>query len=239
MFLTATKKTAIQLDDYERDAAIYLNSRRSEAPRSTLRRLASIREFAKWAWRLAALMDYKPPRPGEPVPHPLKEGMAGIRKMIANASNLDQLALAALQGYFALRVSEARSITAASFDTDSMTLTVRGKGDKVRYLPYSAETFAILEMAYRRSAADGKPLVRLSDSGARFAIKRMAYLACLAGNPSSHDLRATCLTDLYDRTHDIRLVQDFAGHVSIEQTKIYIRTNREAMRAAVNFVGVA
>lgn len=221
--------------EYDEEARKYLNSRRNEAPSSTARRIISLREFGRFFYGERLLEDYRPPNPGASQPHPLAEGMAGIEKLLSVCINDDQTALIVLQGYFALRVSEARSAIANHFDTDRRVLMVRGKGDKVRHVPYSEKTFNLLKPIYLRSKKDGEPLVRLTDSGARTAIRRCAYLACLAGEVSSHDLRATCLTALYDKTKDIRLVQEFAGHASIEHTRIYIKTDRDAMRKAVEF----
>lgn len=48
-----------------------------------------------------------------------------------------------------------------------------------------------------------------------------------------HLLRHTYLTELYSKTKDIRVVQDVAGHSSINTTMIYTHTSGESIRAAM------
>lgn len=48
-----------------------------------------------------------------------------------------------------------------------------------------------------------------------------------------HLLRHTYLTRTYDKTKDIRIVQEIAGHASINTTMIYTHTSGEAVRAAM------
>lgn len=234
-FLRMTNQKAVCLSDYEQSAMDYLNSRRDEAARSTVRRVSSFRAFARWAWEINVLDGYKSPEPAEPTPHPIAQGMAGIREMIAAALNPDQVALITLQGFFALRVSEARGVWAVHFDASEQQLYVRGKGAKDRHLDYAASNFSPLAQTFTRSLDDGGPLCRLSDSGARLAIKTIALRAGLSPDISSHDLRATCLTALYDGTGDIELVRRFAGHASVKQTQVYIGSRRAILREAVAF----
>lgn len=56
-----------------------------------------------------------------------------------------------------------------------------------------------------------------------------------AGSPRVHFhlLRHTYLTELYSKTKDIRVVQDVAGHSSINTTMIYTHTSGEGIREAM------
>lgn len=234
-FLIRQNLNKVSKEDYEAEVLRYLNSRRQEAPKSTLRRMASFRMFAKWAWEMPILANFTPPKPAMPNAHPLPGGMQDIHAMLSVCRNEDHLALVGLMGFFSLRISEARSIKAIHFDELNMELLVRGKGDKERRLPYASETMATLLIPYQRSLLDGSHMVRLSDSGARLAIQTLAKRAGITAEVSSHDLRATGLTDLYERTRDMRLVAEFAGHASMDTTRIYVRANRHRMREAVNW----
>ena len=217
-------------------AAEYLTARRGEAARSTIRRLTSLKAFARWAWKMTVLEDYKAPEAAEAEPHPLPGGIADVRKMLSVAKRENHFSLVTLQGFFALRVSEARAVTAESFDRHEGQLHVRGKGSKDRRLDYAETTFELLSVPFTRSLVDGTSLCSLSDAAARAAIKSVAKLAGIEKDVSSHDLRATCLTELYDRTGDIELVRRFAGHASVKQTQVYIGSRRKALREAVSFV---
>lgn len=225
--------TVVSEDNYETVALAYVNSRRNEAPASTIRRIASIRRFALWAWKKPVFIDYKAPTPSESNPHPLPGRMDDIQLMLNVCHTIDETALITLQGMFALRVSEARATLPSHFELERNNLRVRGKGDKVRLLPYSDDTFELLGVPWARSEADGAGLCRYSDSGARDAIKRVAVRAGITSEVSSHDLRATRLTDLYSRTLDIELVRRFAGHADVKQTQIYIKVCDDKLRKAV------
>lgn len=236
LFLMMTSRTTISEAEFEQAARDYLTSRRNEAATSTLRRIATFRRFSRWAWGKDCLAGYKAPTPAEPEPHPIPGGIEAISRMLSECRSDDHRALVGLQGYFALRVSEARGVLASQFDMGEHQLHVRGKGAKERRLDFALSTLAAVLPAYERSLRDGLPMCRLSDTGARQAIKSIAYRAGFGREIASHDLRATCLTELYDRTKDIELVRRFAGHASTKQTQVYIGSRREALRGAIEFV---
>ena len=54
------------------------------------------------------------------------------------------------------------------------------------------------------------------------------------GHVTPHVLRHTALTWANDRTHDLRAVQDLAGHTNPAVTARYTRTSTDAMRAVVD-----
>lgn len=63
----------------------------------------------------------------------------------------------------------------------------------------------------------------IKDKGARAGVPRLHF----------HLLRHTYLTRTFDKTKDIRVVQEIAGHASINTTMIYTHTSGEAVRAAM------
>lgn len=155
--------------------------------------------------------------------------------MCESTSMPSQKALYALQGMAGLRISEARSLYHYHFDLDDMTMTVRGKGDKTRIVPIAKSAWPYIKEAYEVSLATGAPLVDLSDRGARKAVTAMGKRLKFKRTISSHDLRATGATYLYDRTKDIRVVQDFLGHSSPVTTQIYTAASMDAMREGLEF----
>lgn len=181
------------------------------------------------------LDEFSLPAPGPVVPHPLPEGMSGVDRLIEVATNEHQRALVALCGYCGLRVAEAIAVRPSHFNRDERTLTVRGKGDKTRVVPVSNAAWSVLEMAYYRTllAGDNDTLVGLQDAYARRIITILGKRAGLSRNISSHDLRATFGTTVYERKKDIRLVQLLLGHQSSVTTEGYIGVNFSKMRDAV------
>lgn len=235
-FLTAVGEEKIPMEEYEELAQGWLNlSRPTSAPKTTGRRLTSLRMYASWAG-YAVLSDYVAPKPGRPVPHPIPEGLLGLVRMIAEAKNCEQSALVGLCGLAGLRISEARSITTDSFDFHRMTLTVRGKGDKTRTIPLSERAWEAMSSAWVRAYdKPDKKLISYSDRVARKAVTGMARRAELSRPVASHDLRATFATIAYGGTKDLRVVQELLGHATSTQTETYTGVSMDRMREAVKF----
>lgn len=236
MFLLATSPTMepVHVSEFEDLAAAWLTrDRRKVSQKTTSRRMTSLRAFAKWAGWGEVLEEYSLPRAARSQPHPLPEGMEGVRKLIALAPSPNQQALIALCGMCGCRVGEALDITAASFDLGKMLLTIRGKGDKTRIVPVSSEAWEILQTQIVRSFGAGTSVVNLRDRHARKIITMLGNKAGLQRSISSHDLRATFGTHVYDKTKDIRVVQELLGHSNSAQTELYIGVTDAAMRKAV------
>ena len=53
---------------------------------------------------------------------------------------------------------------------------------------------------------------------AQAGVKRAAY-----DGRSAHALRHTCASDVFESSHDLRVVQEMLGHASIATTQIYLR----------------
>lgn len=210
-------------------------NRNKVAPKTTGRRLTSLRQFAKWAGWDATFDDYKPPVPLRGQPHPLPEGIEGVKRMIAYTHSERHAALVALCGLCGLRVAEALAVKPSDFNLNEMMLTVRGKGDKSRRVPVSEAAWEVLQFPVIRAFTSGgdKTIVGLRDRYARAVITRIATEAGLMRRVSSHDLRATFATAVYNKTLDQRLVQELLGHASGETTEIYIGVSSKAMHEGV------
>jgi integrase/recombinase XerC len=50
---------------------------------------------------------------------------------------------------------------------------------------------------------------------------------------TTHQLRHLAITEIYDRTGDLKAAQEFAGHASSTTTQIYTRRNVVRLTAAV------
>lgn len=117
-----------------------------------------------------------------------------------------------------------------------MTLSIRGKGDKYRVVPVSKRCWRAISDAYISSMASGdKLLIHYSDRSARKCITTLGRKAKLARPISSHDLRATFATVVYDRTLNQRVVQELLGHAQGSTTELYIGVAQKAMAEGVDF----
>ena len=228
--------TEISPTEFSNLAMTWLNETREFAsPKTTGRRLTSLRAFAKWGNIPNDLEEYRTPTPPKGQPHPLPEGVAGLERMIDVAINCEQKALVALMGFVGLRVHEALSMKVNWLNPRTMQLTVRGKGDKFRVVPVSARAWDAISEAFTKAMVGDGQLIHYEDRSARKAITAMGRKAELSRAVASHDLRATFATEVYDRTLNQRLVQELLGHASGTQTEVYIGVNNSSLAMAVDF----
>lgn len=216
-------------------APAWLNEfRKMAAPKTTARRLTSLRAWAKWAkWTAEELDEYKAPVPGKPIAHPIPEGIAAVLAMAEAARNNRQRALVALCGLCGLRVAEALSVTPSCFNTGEMKLTVRGKGDKERTVPVSSKAWELISPAILDAILDhADTVVGYHDRFARTVLTNLGRKAGVSRRVASHDLRATFGTAVYDGTLDLRVTQELLGHASSKTTEGYTGVKFEKMRAA-------
>jgi integrase len=178
--------------------------------------------------------DFKAPTPAATIPHPLPEGIDGVRRLIGATHSETHRALVTLCGFCGCRVSEAISVRASNFDLYTMLLEIRGKGDKVRHVPVSPEAWEHLAGPVLKSRIAGdKLVVNILDRNARAVVTKLGERAGLIRHISSHDLRATFATAVHDKTHDLKLVQELLGHSTSKTTEGYVLTRLEKMRSAV------
>lgn len=235
MLLKWAKLDSVSHRSLESLSAKWLNETRTTAsPKTTERRRTSLRTYSRWAKvKKNLLSDYSVPTSKKGRPHPLPEGIDGVERMCSSTGDYKRAALYALQGFLGLRVAEALSVGRSNFDTQQMTLTVRGKGDKERTIAVSNRAWKWIERAYNEAGAG--LVVDIPDRTARDAITKAGHQLGFARHISSHDLRATAATALFNKTKDIRLVQEFLGHSSITTTELYVGTTLESMREGLEF----
>jgi len=86
------------------------------------------------------------------------------------------------------------------------------------------------EEAQARELRPGQPL---DGRYVRSLVARLATKAGIGRRVHPHMLRHTCLTQLYDRTRNLRLVQDVAGHGSSRHTERYTHVHPVAVAEAM------
>ena len=140
-----------------------------------------------------------------------------------------------------LRVSEVCNLQWTHLrKRDSVLMVKNGKGGKDRNLPIPHSLMEQI-LAYRNepetpeskfifASRNGKPADR---SNLNKMVKKYAAKAGIEKRVYNHLLRHSALTDLYSRTKNIRLVQQAAGHASIQTTQIYTHISAEDLREAM------
>lgn len=237
MLLKDLETDEVSAEDFEECGMNWLTANRKILQATTTnRRLASLRRFAAWAKWPASFDEYNAPVALAGKPHPLSEGIDGVKRMILFAPNHQEQALIALMGLMGLRVGETLTVRASDFDRERMKLTVHGKGDKQREVPVSDLAWHHIGEAVLRSfMEDDALLIPFKDRFARACVTRLGRMSGISRRVASHDLRATFATEVYTKTKDIRLVQMLLGHSSSKQTEVYIGVSEAALRDGVIF----
>jgi integrase/recombinase XerC len=232
------------------DIRAFLAARRmaSVQSRSLMRQLAALRSFARHLEReghgtASAFAAIRTPRIGRTLPRPLATDRAiamtdpglragGSRKPWILARDAAVLALLYGAG---LRISEALGILrrdAPIHGTD--TLTVTGKGNKMRSVPVipaiqrgvedyrDACPYAIEPEAPLFVGARGGPL---SPRIIQLAVAELRGALGLPDSATPHALRHSFATHLLARGGDLRGIQELLGHASLSTTQLYTKVD--------------
>lgn len=148
-----------------------------------------------------------------------------------------------------LRLQEALYLEVSDIDADRMTIHVhRGKGAKDRFVPLPRKTLDILRAHWRshrhrrllfpaygrdsRSAASATtPMAISSVQGAFRSAKRRAGIAKKA--VSVHTLRHSYATHLLEAGVNLRVIQQYLGHTSLETTMVYLHLTHKGQEEAL------
>ena len=147
-----------------------------------------------------------------------------------------------------LRCVEVSNLDLADVDLTAATVLVRGKGGHERILPIPDFSFcALAKYLDERGWIAGPLFLAVGSKGlrdrrlsARWVSKRTAQIMHAAGvhqpwdGRAAHSLRRTAASDVLDRSHDIRLVQQMLGHANVGTTERYLRyRDLDQLRAAM------
>lgn len=108
-------------------------------------------------------------------------------------------------------------------------LTIKCKGDRVRNIILTKKTLALIHEYTNKKEGY---LFNISKSTIQYIIKKA--LKDLGYKGSTHTLRHSAATILYEQTKDILLVKEFLGHESINSTQIYTHISNEQVKRAVD-----
>lgn len=192
--------------------------------------LASIRAYHKFTGTVdSELSEYIPPSLPQPDPHPLPGGLDDVRRCLELPMLVSHRTAIALGAFAGTRAAETISLTQS--DIRSGSLYIKGKGERYRIVPISDE------LAMHLDYVETDRLVPLQNASVRKAITNAFRRAGVKGhngeNVSSHDLRATFATAVYQKTNDIVMVQRLLGHSQVTQTQNYLGISRTDMENAV------
>jgi site-specific recombinase XerD len=171
----------------------------------------------------------------------------------ASARALRDTVLLALAYDSAARVQELCDLDVADIRrTNPMTVVIRGKGSKIRYVPVMGPTARLLaDYLERREphlglGADADPLFygpnhsRLTRSGIAKLLARhvRAVRTCAPAwapglSVTTHTLRRSRAMHLIQAGVNLIYIRDLLGHVDVSTTEIYARADAETKRKAI------
>ena len=169
-------------------------------------------------------------RPRREKKLPVVLSLSEVERLIAVTSNIKHRALLALAYSAGLRRQEAQQIKPADIDSARMQVrVVQGKGKKDRNSILSLKALELLRIYYKIERpktylfeAQGKKGVYLSDQTLNEIVKKSAIKAGIKKRVSFHTLRHCFATHLLEKGVNIRVIQEFMGHVSIRTTSGYL-----------------
>lgn len=159
------------------------------------------------------------------------------------------LAINKLFLYSGLRISELVNLNLNDINYEDQSIKFFGKGNKERYVPLHQEVLVAIKnyLPDRNKITpknqDARQALFLSNQGRRInvrtvqkMVKKYAKKAGVrnASKITPHKLRHTFASLLYQKTKDLRVLQDLLGHSDISTTQIYTHTDKEQRKNAID-----
>jgi integrase/recombinase XerD len=224
--------------------------RRGLAGSTVARRRSALRGFHGYLVRhgggtVDPLAQLPPARRERKLPHAIS--VEDVERLLAQPEGEESLALrdrALFELAYAsgLRVSELLGIETADLDLAHRSVTVTGKRDKQRAVPFGRAAERALRQWLQRGrpalARDGRVRTvfvnarggRLSRMGFWKILRGHARAAGIATRVHPHALRHSFATHLLQGGADLRVVQELLGHASVATTSIYTHLDRAYLR---------
>ena len=235
------------------DLLAYLaaNVRAGLSPRSSGRRLSTLRRFFRYLLREGLIQidptaDVRSPAIGRTLPRAItEEGIEKLLDMPATRTALGRRDRAMLETMYAsgLRVSELVGLSLNELDLTTGLVRITGKGGRERIVPLGEEALEQLREyldqgrleLLRDRISDAVFLTRRGSAMTRQAfwqlIKRYALQAGLGAELSPHSLRHAFATHLINHGADLRSVQMLLGHADLSTTQIYTHVARARLQS--------
>ncbi len=224
--------------------------RDGRAGATVARRRSTLRGFHSWLTRAGECEDdaaalLPPPRRERKLPHALS--VEDLELLLASPEGEGALALrdrALLELAYAsgLRVSELVGLERNAVDLRDLSVSVIGKGDKQRVVPFGRSAARALSQWLER----GRPQLaararheRIFCNARGGPLSRMGWWKILRGHGRRagvtarvhpHALRHSFATHLLMGGADLRVVQELLGHASVTTTAIYTHLDRGYLR---------
>lgn len=138
------------------------------------------------------------------------------------------------------RVSEVSKVNKSDLDIDGRQLKVFGKGKKERIVFLNAPAMVALDEYFRERTdhndalfvSDRQPHQRLKKNAIEKIIRQIGERSLISRRVFPHLLRHTTATYLLRHGMLLEQVQDYLGHESMDTTRIYAKSDPDALKMA-------
>jgi len=212
--------------------------RQGHGARSLQRLLAAIRSFYRWLMkeglaRRNPAVSVRAPKQARKLPATLDADAVTRLLDFPAETVLAKRDKAMMELFYSsgLRLAELAGLTWDQIDTASGMLTVTGKGNKARMVPFgrvAAAALAEWRKARPELANLEEPAIFVSRSGKPISMRniqaRVRYWARKQGLPQKvypHLLRHSFASHMLESSGDLRAVQELLGHSDIATTQVY------------------
>lgn len=140
-----------------------------------------------------------------------------------------------------IRVTELLNIKIYNINFDNNTLTIKGKGNKIRTIPISSNVINIVMVyidLYKINIKSNELLFfnsrkeKLTKEGIKYIIKKYCKRCNINKNVTPHTFRHSKAMHLLENNVNLIYIRDFLGHESITTTEIYAKANTDIKRKA-------
>ena len=213
--------------------------RQSLSPRSLQRWLSGVRSFfnvliKKQKLKKNPCEGIKAPKSNKPLPKTLDTDQVNqlLKDFADTFVGARDAAMLELMYSSGVRLSELTGLNLTDIDWSNGSITVTGKGNKMRQLPVGRYALKALKAWLRwrdkQSKKTNEPAVfisaqgnRLSQRSVQLRLKALSKSQLLDQSVNPHMLRHSFASHLLESSGDLRAVQELLGHANISTTQIY------------------
>ncbi|MEE2877115.1 MAG: tyrosine recombinase XerC [Candidatus Neomarinimicrobiota bacterium] len=229
-------------------------SERGLSPRSTARKIASIKSFFRFLLKTDEIESnpaagLQAPRRDRPLPKFIQKEI--MKKVFVPSEEDDwqtrrDRTMLELLYSTGIRLSELVALDLKDVELDQLTVRVFGKGGKARVV-LLGKTASEAIRAYRKERKirlkeeTRVSALFISNRGSRISprtvqlrLKRLFESVTVGSGFTPHLMRHTFATHLLDGGADIQAVKELLGHTSLSSTQIYTHLKTEKMREIFN-----
>lgn len=204
-------------------------------PDSLYTAAVAIKRFLEFIGKGDALKGFELPKREKRLPRYLEP--EEVLKMAEAAENSRDKLIVLLLFTTGLRVAELVNIKKTDVDLEKLTIRVKGKGSKERYVYFPKPIADLLKKQFEQYSGSEwlfpspkDPSQHIHYTTVERTLKFLAKKAGLSKRVTPHVLRHTFATISLANGLDVREIQELLGHSNLNTTQVYAHVSRERLK---------